>query len=232
MRRRVLGLLMFLLVAVAVAAGVYFAAQLGDGGTAAEEQGELATLTPAGTVAPVPTPSPYVGATPGIPTPPVEVGLPRGVPPPPVPSPPPPTPPWLETPTPYPSPGEQLRAFLDRLPANRKLVISEDIVAVKGFNVWPEDFAPERYDPARLFSPENVVCGIHHITGDSNIAVDWQGREIRRSVGTAGSVPGAQAIAELERVLTDPALFARLVDFLKQPLDPCDIYGALPGVCP
>jgi hypothetical protein len=151
------------------------------------------------------------------------------------------TPPWLVTPTPRPSPEEELRANLNAFPANRKLVISEDIIAVKGFAVLPE----EEDDPAK-FSQDNIVSGIHHIGSGVSITVDHQGRETpysiasrsadaRESLDPARRVVVEEGIAELERVLADPAIFAMIVEFLAQPLDPCEVYSglrnSLPEVC-
>jgi hypothetical protein len=149
------------------------------------------------------------------------------------------SPPYLATP--QPSPGQELRDNLNAFPANRKLVISEDIIAVKGFAVFPE----EEDDPAK-FSQDNIVSGIHHIPSRTSITVDRQGRETppslasrsadaRESLDPARRVVVEEGIAELERVLADPAIFAMIVEFLAQPLDPCEVYSglrnSLPEVC-
>jgi hypothetical protein len=151
------------------------------------------------------------------------------------------TPPWLVTPTPWLSREGELRATLNAIPANRKLVISEDIIAVKGFAVLPE----EAGDPAK-YSQDNIDCGIHHIPSGVVITVDHQGRETppsmagrsadaRKSLDPERKVVVEEGTAELERVLADPATFAMIVDFLAQPLDPCEVFPgfrvAWPELC-
>ncbi|MCJ7509404.1 MAG: hypothetical protein MUP14_00745 [Dehalococcoidia bacterium] len=279
MTSRIIGLFVFVVVAVGVAAGVYFAGQAGDGTTAAQEgdqkptpppiptpaavvveetlrplppvpatQPPIPTQPPVASTPPVsPTPPPVPTTPPVSPTPPLRVPAPtleeelarlaeeclaRGIPPPPIPTGPiPATPPWLETPTPWLSPEEELRANLNAFPANEKLVISEDIIAVKGFAVFPEDFG----DPAK-FSQDNIVVGIHHIPSLVVITVDHQGRQTPSSMARwsalaekdldpARKVVVEEGLAELERVLADPATFAMIVDFLAQPLDPCEVFG-------
>ena len=166
----------------------------------------------------------------------------KGIPPPPItPEIIPATPPWLVTPTPQPSPGQELRAVLNAFPDNRKLVISEDIIAVKGFLVLPEEMG----DPAK-FSQDNIVSGIHHIPSRTSITVDRQGRETppslasrtadaRKDLDPARRVVVEEGTAELERVLADPTIFAMIVQFLAQPLDPCEVFpelrNRLPEVC-
>jgi hypothetical protein len=142
------------------------------------------------------------------------------------------SPPYFVTPTPEPSPGQELRDNLERIPDNRKLVISEDIIAVKGFAVFPE----ELNDPAK-FSQDNIVSGIHHIPSGVVITVDHQGRETPPSIASRSAEaresldPARRAVveegtAELERVLADPATFALIVEFLAQPLDPCEVFDS------
>jgi hypothetical protein len=108
MRRKIVGFFTFVAVAVGVAVGVYFASQISDGRTAAQEQAEKPTLTPAAVVVEEPgleedepavvptaaspislTPEPAVTALPSLPTPPPH----------------PPTPTATPTPTPVPEPG-------------------------------------------------------------------------------------------------------------------------------
>jgi len=75
MTPRIIGVLTFVVVAVGVAVGVYFASQVSDGTTAAQEQAEKPTLTPAavvvgeGTVPPALTITPYPTCPPDPPTP-------------------------------------------------------------------------------------------------------------------------------------------------------------------
>jgi hypothetical protein len=241
MTRRIIAVLAFVVVAVGVAISVYFAGQVSDGSTAAQEQTEKPTPPPVPTTPPV-SPTPPLD----VPTPTLEDELARmeeqlarlaeeclekGILPPPItPEIIPATPPWLVTPTPWLSREEELRATLNAIPANRKLVISEDIIAVKGFMVFPE----EEDDPAK-FSQNNIVSGIHHIPSGVSITVDHQGRETpasiasrsadaRKSLDPERKVVVEKGIAELERVLADPATFAMIVDFLAQPLDPCEVF--------
>jgi hypothetical protein len=278
MTRRIIAVLAFVVVAVGIAAGVYFAGQVSDGTTAAQEQNEKPTPPPVPTTPPVIATPPPVPTTPPVsPTPPLvpptpipyveppldasptnledelarmeeqlarlaEECLEKGILPPPItPEIIPATPPWLETPTPWLSPEEELRANLNAIPANRKLVISEDIIAVKGFAVFPEDFG----DPAK-FSQDNIVAGIHHIPSLISVTVDHQGRVTHsimarrnalaeKNLDPARKVVVEEGLAELERVLADPATFAMIVDFLAQPLDPCEVFGgfriARPELC-
>ncbi len=103
MTPRVIGVLTFVVVAVGVTVGVYFASQVSDGTTAAHEQGEKPTLTPVAVVvgepsleqdepAVVPTAAPPVSPS----SEPPVTALPSS------PTPPPPPPPPTATPTPEP----------------------------------------------------------------------------------------------------------------------------------
>lgn len=251
MRRKILGFFLLLVVAAGVAVGVYFAGQVSDGTTAAQEEAEKPTLTPVAVVVEEPlataTPTPLVEAT--VVEQPLDVSPPtledelarleeecleKGILPPTItiddiPA----TPPWLVTPTVH-DPVKQLRDALNRASPSEKLVISEDIVVSKGFGVFPEDLDPERFDPAK-FSQDNVGYSIDHIPSLSSISLDGQGRETSRHVGTGGTLSGTQGIAELERALADPAVFAMVLDFLNQPLDPCEVFPGIrnfyPAVC-
>jgi hypothetical protein len=258
MTRRIVGFSICVVVAVGVAVAVYFASQISDGTTAAQEQAEKPTLTPAAVVVEEPlatvTPTAFVEATvvepPLDPSPTtledelarVEEQLARleedcrekGILPPPItPEIIPATPPWLVTPT-VRDPVKQLRDALNRASPSQKLIITEDIVVLKLFSVFPEDLDRDRFDPAK-FSQDNVGYSIDHIPSLSSISLDRQGRETTRHVGTGGTLSGTQGIAELERVLADPAVLAMILDFLNQPLDPCEVFPGLrnsqPEVC-
>jgi hypothetical protein len=134
-----------------------------------------------------------------------------------------------------------LRATLNALPPNEKLVISEDIIIHKTFLVDPA----EMLDPAK-FSQDKIVAGIYHIPSRVVINLDHQGRETPASLAhrsalaeedldPARKVVVEEGTAELERVLADPATFAMIREFLAQPLDPCEVFPGLriplPEVC-
>jgi hypothetical protein len=144
------------------------------------------------------------------------------------------TPPWLVTPTPRPSPEEELREALNRASPGQKLIITEDIVVLKLFRVFPEDLDPDRFDPAK-FGQDNIGYAIYHVPSVSGIGLDRQGREIGRNVSPSGTTPGEEGLAQLENVLADPATFAMIREFLAQPLDPCEVFTGIrnfyPAVC-
>ncbi len=271
MTPRIIGVLTFVVVAVGVAVGVYFAGQVSDGSTAAQEQNEKPRATPTAvvvesplpdlsTATPMPTPSeePPPVTPPPIPyeelplyvtprTPEEELARveemlarlaeecrEKGISPPPItPDDSPATPPWLVTPT-VRDPVKQLRDALNRASPSQKLVISEDIVVLKLFSVFPEDLDPDRFDPAK-FGQDNIGYTVYHVSSLSGIGLDRQGREIRRNVSPSGTTPGEEGLAQLENVLTDPATFAMIREFVAQPLDPCEVFSglrnSLPEVC-
>jgi hypothetical protein len=99
----------------------------------------------------------------------------------------------------------ELRANLAQIPNDKKIVISEDIIGVKG-----------PCDPHDLSSA--VVLGLHHIPfgtvfgiGQDGVVtgVNIRGRPVNRDETSEG-------IKTLNQVIADPAVMDRILEFLAE----------------
>ncbi|MBI4294984.1 MAG: hypothetical protein HY669_02310 [Chloroflexi bacterium] len=103
----------------------------------------------------------------------------------------------------------ELRDHVNRIPAERKVVIDEDTVAEQGWAGFPED--------RDHFAPSKVIIGIVHIPSTSTVTLDRTGKEIRRNIRSPGSPwTTDEALAKegerrINEVLADPELMQRIM---------------------
>ncbi len=103
-----------------------------------------------------------------------------------------------------PSPQEELRATMAKIPDERKLVLAEGrVIGVVGTCSFPE-----------VYDPDSKCIGLHDMSGLSVIGLGLDGEEIGRSDMSAAST------AFLQSLVDDPETRRQILDFLKDaPVD-------------
>ncbi len=89
--------------------------------------------------------------------------------------------------------AQELGAVLAIIPADSKVVIDSETVAVKGSS-----------DPHDIFNPDKAIVTIHHIPSLSTVTIDRSGREVGRDIRSSA---GNEA---LTRALTNDQVMGAL----------------------
>ncbi|HEU4759007.1 MAG TPA: hypothetical protein VFT91_03395, partial [Dehalococcoidia bacterium] len=95
--------------------------------------------------------------------------------------------------------AQELGAVLASIPADSKVVIDSETVAVRGSS-----------DPHDIFNPDKAIVTIHHIPSLSIVTIDRNGREVGRDIrSSAGNEALARALSNDQVVAALKALANR-----------------------